>query len=220
MKTLGISVLIILIITTLCVTSAQAATQSTPFLIYGYVSYEDGSECNDPSVNITNLDTEAEWQAVKNASFNYFQIMLVNGTDLNGSEWLEFSVTSPDGNQSNITEHNVTQDEVDAGGFEYNITLEIPPDTTSPVITSATANPATIEANGSDNTLLNVTATDLHGIASVTINLSAIGGSPIQLMTNNSGVWQFITNTTIVGTFELPINVTDNAGISNTSCNI
>jgi hypothetical protein len=93
-------------------------------------------------------------------------------------------------------------------------------DTTPPVITGATANPSTIEANGTDDTLLNVTATDFHGIASVSVNLSAIGGLPVQPMINNSGVWQFTTNTTTVGTFELPVNVTDNAGNSNTSVNI
>jgi hypothetical protein len=34
---------------------------STPFLIRGYVSYKDGSECNDPAVNITNLNISKEW---------------------------------------------------------------------------------------------------------------------------------------------------------------
>jgi PGF-pre-PGF domain-containing protein len=97
-------------------------------------------------------------------------------------------------------------------------------DTTPPVITDATANPPTIEANGTDDTLLNVTATDFHGIALVSVNLSAIGGSPAQAMTNNSGVWQFTTNTTVNGKngtlINLPLNVTDGGGNSNTSCNI
>jgi len=94
-------------------------------------------------------------------------------------------------------------------------------DNTRPIILSADANPSIIESNGTDNTLLNVTAIDNgSGIASVTINLSAIGGLSAQAMTNYSGVWQFITNTTIFGTFELPVNITDNAGNSNTSVTI
>jgi len=94
-------------------------------------------------------------------------------------------------------------------------------DSTRPIILSTDANPSIIESNGTDNTLLNVTAIDSgSGIASVTINLSAIGGLSAQAMTNYSGVWQFITNTTIFGTFELPVNVTDNAGNSNTSVKI
>ncbi|MCD4844408.1 MAG: hypothetical protein K8R25_07980 [Methanosarcinales archaeon] len=92
------------------------------------------------------------------------------------------------------------------------------PDILDPVILTATADPDEIEANGIDNTLLNVTAFDIDsGIASVTINLLALNGSPVQPMTNNSGVWQCIINATIIGDHILPVNVTDNAGNSNTS---
>jgi len=98
----------------------------------------------------------------------------------------------------------------------FNIT-----DTIAPAITSATASPATIAADGTENTLLNVTATDASSaIASVAVNLTAIGGSQSQAMVNNSGVWQFTTNTTTIGTFSLPVNVTDAAGNSNTSAGI
>ncbi len=93
-------------------------------------------------------------------------------------------------------------------------------DVTPLVITSATAFPATIEANGSENTTFNVTATGSGGIASVTMNLTAIGGSPTQALINNIGIWQYTTNTTALGTFYLPVNVTDNMGSSNTSVNI
>ena len=86
-------------------------------------------------------------------------------------------------------------------------------DTIKPNVTSATASPSTIESNGTDNTLLNVTVTDdVSGIASVVVNLSTIGGSAAQVMINNSGIWQFTTNTTNVGNFPLPVNVTDHAG--------
>ena len=98
---------------------------------------------------------------------------------------------------------------------------DIIPDGLDPVILTATADPDEIEANGIDNTLLNVTAFDIDsGIASVTINLLALNGPPVQPMTNNSGVWQYIINTTIIGDYILPVNVTDNAGNSNTSVNI
>ncbi|MFQ6072317.1 MAG: hypothetical protein ACE5KT_06420, partial [Methanosarcinales archaeon] len=91
-------------------------------------------------------------------------------------------------------------------------------DTTPPIITSATASPDTIIANGIDTSLLNVTAIDdISGIASVTVNLSAIGGSANQEMQNNNGVWQHITNATVIGSFKLQVIVTDNAGNSNTS---
>ena len=39
-------------------------------------------------------------------------------------------------------------------------------------------------------------------------------------MTNNCGLWQLTINTTVIGELSLLINVTDNAGNSNTSVNI
>jgi len=93
-------------------------------------------------------------------------------------------------------------------------------DVTPPVIMSATANPATIESNGSEKTTFNVTAISSAGIASVTMNLTAIGGSPTQALDNNSGIWQNTTNTTALGTFHLPVNVVDNMGRLNTSVTI
>jgi hypothetical protein len=91
-----------------------AQTQpSTPFVISGYVSYKDGSDCNDPAVNIET-----------NESSNYYQIALASGADINAGEALQFNAMSPDGSQWNVTEHTVIQAEVDAGVFEYNIMLE------------------------------------------------------------------------------------------------
>jgi hypothetical protein len=100
---------------------------STPFLISGYISYEDGSECNNPVVNITNLNTSREWAAETNESANHYQLVLARCTDIIAGETLQFNAMSPDGSQWNVTEHTVTPAEVDAGGFEYNITLEFHP---------------------------------------------------------------------------------------------
>ena len=101
-------------------TVADGAEPPKPFWIWGYVSYKNGTPCNNPVVNITNLDTSKEW--VAGTSDNYYQITLASGTDLNATEVLRFNVT--DGMNANVTEHTVTQADVDAGGFEYNITLE------------------------------------------------------------------------------------------------
>ena len=91
-----------------------------------------------------------------------------------------------------------------------------------PVITSATASPSTIVANGTDTTVLNVTATDPDGIvASVIVDLSAIGGSATQVLTPiGDDTWQCTTVARFVGSFNLPVNVTDNDGTSNTSVSI
>jgi len=107
--------------------TVEIAQPSTPFLIHGNVSYKDGSYCNDPAVNITNLNTSREWSAETNETLNYYQLTLASCDDVVTGEILRFDATSPDGRQLNITEHIVTHDEVDAGGFEHNIALEYCP---------------------------------------------------------------------------------------------
>ncbi|MEA3485085.1 MAG: Ig-like domain-containing protein [Candidatus Aerophobetes bacterium] len=101
-----------------------AQTQS-PFLISGYISYENSSECNDPAVTITNMDVGEGWVAKTNETSNYYQIMLASCDDVIAGETLRFTATSPDGSQWNVTEHTVTLDEVNDGGLKFNITLEI-----------------------------------------------------------------------------------------------
>ncbi|MEA1943804.1 MAG: dockerin type I domain-containing protein [Euryarchaeota archaeon] len=98
---------------------------STPFAICGDITHGDGSECNDPIVNITNLNTSRRWTAVTTESSNYYQIVLASPDDVIVGDVLRFEVVCGDG--STEIEHTVTQAEVDAGGFEYNITLEALP---------------------------------------------------------------------------------------------
>ena len=102
------------------------AQPSTLFMISEYVFYEDGTPCNDSSVNITNLNTSNGWTAETDENSNYYQLMLASCADVIAGEALQFNATSPDGCQWNVIEHTVTQTEVDAGGFEYNVTLEFP----------------------------------------------------------------------------------------------
>ena len=104
--------------------SVVAQSAPSPFMIYGYVFYEDGSECNNPCISLTNLNTSKGWDADTNASCNYYLIMLANGTNINASEVLWFNATSSDGSQSNTTLHNVTSEEiVDGGWFNFTVTL-------------------------------------------------------------------------------------------------
>ena len=95
----------------------------TSFLIYGHVSYGDGSKCNDPVVNVTNLGTCWEWAAATAESSNYYRIVLASPGDVIAGDILRFEVVC--GGGSNVTEHTVAQDEVDAGGFGYDIVLGV-----------------------------------------------------------------------------------------------
>jgi len=98
---------------------------STPFAICGRITHGDGSECSNPAVNITNLNTSREWTAATTESSNYYQIALASPGDMIAGDVLRFEVVCGDGSAE--AEHTVAQAEVDAGGFEYNITLETLP---------------------------------------------------------------------------------------------
>jgi hypothetical protein len=101
-------------------------------------------------------------------------------------------------------------------------------DLAPPSVTNPSANPVTIlndngrpRAAGTNRTQINVTVTDDAGVASVTINLSAIGGSATQPMTKLAGtnVWTVTTNATagINATHALTVNATDLYGkVNNT----
>ena len=99
---------------------APSCAQPTPFMIYGWVSYNNGTGCDNLAVGITNPDNSKTWTAETDG--NYYQIMLTSGTDLNASEVLRFDAT--DGVYSSVTNHTIAADEVKSGGlFKFNITL-------------------------------------------------------------------------------------------------
>ena len=103
-------------------------------------------------------------------------------------------------------------------------TFTIEADTEPPLVTDASASRNEIlndngraRASGTNVTVLNVTVTDEESdVASVTIDLSSIGGSPIQPMEHITGtdVWTVTTNATdgVNLTHQLTINATDGEG--------
>jgi len=126
--------------------TVELAQPPTPFLISGYVSCKDGSECDDPSVNITNLNTSEGWEARTSADSNYYQIVRANGADLNESEKLQFNVTN--GTVSSVANHAITADDVNNGGlFGFNLTLESTGDP-APYLVACTITNTTISPNG------------------------------------------------------------------------
>ncbi len=83
--------------------------------------------------------------------------------------------------------------------------------------------PNVIQSDGVDTTTLTVTASD-DGIASVTVNLSAIGGPDEQVLNSPGAMfgimaaatWTTTIDTTCDGTFVLPVTVMDKDGSSDT----
>jgi len=99
------------------------AEPSSPFLVSGYVFYENGSKCNNPRVNITNLNTSEGWQAETSPTSNYYQLVLRDGIDIVTGETLQFNIKSIDGSHFNTTNHTIMQEDVNLGGvFNFNFT--------------------------------------------------------------------------------------------------
>nr|AAU43661.1 chloride channel [uncultured archaeon GZfos23H7] len=98
-------------------------------------------------------------------------------------------------------------------------------DITPPSVTNPTATPLSVIADDIQESQLTVTVTDESGIASVTVDLSDIGGSPTQEMNNIPGTDVFTVNTTAavgtaLDTYDLQVNATDIYENSNTSVSI
>lgn len=103
-------------------------------------------------------------------------------------------------------------------------------ETTPPVVTDPTADPLTIpdDTDGlpscGETSKIGVTVVDDSGIASVTVDLSALGGSTNQPMIHMGGdkyaVIVSASSGTLPGTYYLQVNATDVYGNSNTSVSI
>ena len=176
-------------LTVMAILIVPSFAQPTPFAIKGWVFYEGGNPCNDPMVNITNLDTSAKWQAETNASFSHYQIILISGTDLNATEILRFDVTG--GTNTSVTNHTISVSEVNDGGiFDFNITLGPTSSDADLNVTGVTVNcgylfgnesnkiSATIKNNGSGNAGAFNVSFSVGGISEqVTVSSLAAGNS-------------------------------------------
>ena len=126
------------------VNNGSVEIKDSTFIISGYVDYENGDPVPNPGVTVTNLNTTEVF--IAQTSGNYYEI-LTDFTHISNSDMLHFNATDNLGNASEST-HIATQNEIDAGGFVHDITINLP-DTTPPVITnitivSKTKNSATI----------------------------------------------------------------------------
>jgi len=105
----------------IAVLAAPSCATPTPFVISGWIFCEGGTTgCNNPAVQVTNA-TGVSWNAENSSTSNYYQLALTGGAVGDGDS-LQFD--SAGCLQSKTTPHTVLQAEIDAGGFELNITLE------------------------------------------------------------------------------------------------
>ena len=99
-----------------------SGTSLTPLLIYGRVSYPDGSPANDSDVVITNLNT-SDVLAVETATdSNYYQAV-TSSQNVNVGDVLNFNASN--GNVAELN-HTVTSEDMDDGCFVQNLTVGHP----------------------------------------------------------------------------------------------
>jgi len=141
--------------------------------------------------------------------------LLVNGNASDGGKNITFRVCG------STAEQNGTWSDTNYLLQILDLTAE---DDVAPAVTNANANPASIVANGTDKTQLNVTVIDgcRCTVGTVTVNLSAIGGDAAQEMTRvgDTDVYSVTTNATegtALGAYCLPVNASDVFGQCNTS---
>ena len=101
--------------------SATVAVLSTPFVIYGWVNYSNGTAVLNPNVTITNLNTSEVFTATTVS--NYYQVSTTS-CNISAGDVLHFHVSDTNTTEFN---HTVTQDEIDNGGFMQNITIIVAP---------------------------------------------------------------------------------------------
>lgn len=96
------------------------AAQPLPVVISGLAYYENGMECNNFTLNITNLNTSTTWQADTHGGGNYYRLML-DGSETQPGDVLRFVSKNVDADTLNISLH--TLDDADWSGMRYDITF-------------------------------------------------------------------------------------------------
>ncbi len=173
----------------------------------------------DDDFNYTMVYLNGAWQT--NTSFNYYK-----ATGLNPDTSYEIGTHTVD-TYGNVNTTWINQTAKTAAASS---------DTSPPIVTNPNATLYLIpddtdnDPRWGETSQLNVTITDDSGILSVTINLSQIGGSSVQPMTNIGGnIWSVTTNAsantarwngTAYEPYCLQVNATDFYGNSNTSVSI
>ena len=104
--------------------TAKVAVMPTPFLVYGWVKYSNGTAVLNPNMNITNLNTGENYTVETNASSNYYQV-ITSSCNVSAGDVLYFNA-SDNGNSTNCTVTVTSENMTDGGLFEQNLTIQLP----------------------------------------------------------------------------------------------
>lgn len=113
-------IICILIVVLLCIGSIApvAVAQETPFVISGYVCYANGEPVLNPTVTITNLNTNEIFTAETHANSSYYR-MQTDSKHVHAGDRITINAT--DGTYSIEAIHDITDEEIVYGGFKQNL---------------------------------------------------------------------------------------------------
>jgi len=121
-----ILVLTVLVMFTATAMIATATEPPTPFHVYGWVKYSNGTAVLGPNVNITNLNTTENttknYTVETNASYSYYQV-ITSSCNVSASDMLNFSA-SDNGNSTDRTVTITPKNMTEGGMFEQNLTIQ------------------------------------------------------------------------------------------------
>ena len=109
---------------TAVVTTATEEEPPTPFHIYGWVEYSNGTEVLGPNVSITNLNTSEDYTVETSASYSYYQV-ITSSNNVSEGNALYFNA-SDDGNSIDRTVTVTSGNMTEGGLFEQNLTIQSP----------------------------------------------------------------------------------------------
>jgi len=167
--------------------SSPAPPPSSPYMIYGWAFYENQTACNDPVVNITNLNNSIQWQAETHSGYNFYKLVL-DTAKISAGDVLDFNFT--DGAEYNTTTHTTTAGDIESGGvFDFNLTFPFAQPTEGPTVDSITITPdedgstpgLQIDPNPGGAKTVTVTAvvSDTNGYGDIsTVNITNITPDP------------------------------------------
>jgi len=119
-----VAVVSVLVMLSATAALATATEPPTPFHVYGWVKYSNGTAVLGPNVSMTNLNTTEDYTVETNASSNYYQVIT---SSCNVSEGDVLRLNASDGVNSVSYEVTVTSENMTDGGlFEQNLTIQSP----------------------------------------------------------------------------------------------
>lgn len=201
LRVLSCLVILVLGISLVPVTSASDTIPSLPNIFYGKLITE-GADVSAGTIISAYMDSELAGSKTINEAGEYK--IGVSGTEEDNGKKIVFKLGQVESPVSVTYQHG-------ADPVELNLTFE--GEFVPPVIESCSASPVYILNDGEDYSTIRAKVSDeTSGVASVTINLTPMGGEVVPLTLESGDIYTCNVNSTLAGEFKLALTATDYFG--------